>query len=808
MSDPDSTKSPPRRTPAKSSTLGLVLAFLGTVASYGQSDSPLPDPASLPQEAAAESPADSAHRTYLQFLRSEDRYPTAASCAQCHPDHYEEWSVSPHAYAMLSPVFNSMHTFITNRTSGTNGDFCIRCHTPIGMERREPMFGSTLLRSPASVEGVSCVVCHRLSRDFGNSSGRFSITQGDITEPVYGPLGNSNLMTAIANQDLGLVTNSKTMGKHVHSDAIKSPLISTSAACATCHDVNSPAGIRLESAFTEYKNSPASKEGTSCQDCHMSQTPGAVASPDRRYAEDGRDLNYAFEPVAKIRNSPKDPREGMPTAPRKRTNHMFIGPDYSIVHPGLFPHSLDAPDLTYGQRFRKSMTRHETLVANDLDSTASAQRDERLKEAAEDARRHALSDWIDFRWWEGWGTTAFERELSETERTRRLANVGFPWADPEDPTGSRLRRQAARLVLARQFNLLNKAHIERTRILRRALQFKVFEMTQNDSSGLRFSVDVHNVTNGHAVPTGFDAERVMFMEVKVTDANHRVLFVSGDRDPNGDLRDLHSSYVHAGADKSGEWIAESAWKEEEGLSLLQADRRWVLDRQLFSLQSHFVTTNLVGGEREQILPINLSVDPLPYIRPSTRAEIHSGRTGNARKQFRTIPPLGHRTAEYRVGPDQLTGATPYTIDLRLISQMVPVNLVKRISSVGFDYNLSPREVAQRIVHGHRVSSSDNPADRRGGATTIWHVSLPAETGSYRTDLTPSEATILSVPESSYPFPHTPESEMESARRALDTSEPGAGDLLIKELDLPFTEVWPGGTPDGLPFLPLPETSTP
>ena len=40
--------------------------------------------------------AESAHRTYLQVLRSEKRFPTAASCSQCHPDHYTEWSMSPH----------------------------------------------------------------------------------------------------------------------------------------------------------------------------------------------------------------------------------------------------------------------------------------------------------------------------------------------------------------------------------------------------------------------------------------------------------------------------------------------------------------------------------------------------------------------------------------------------------------------------------------------------------------------------------------------------------------------------------------
>ena len=93
--------------------------------------------------------AQEAHIRFLDLLESEKRFPTASACAECHPDHYREWSVSAHAYAQLSPVFNTMHAAILKRTAGTNGDFCIRCHTPVGMQREEKMFGSVLLRSPS-----------------------------------------------------------------------------------------------------------------------------------------------------------------------------------------------------------------------------------------------------------------------------------------------------------------------------------------------------------------------------------------------------------------------------------------------------------------------------------------------------------------------------------------------------------------------------------------------------------------------------------------------------------------------------------
>ena len=763
----------------------------------------------LSQGATAEK-AETAHRTYLQVLRAEKRFPTAASCSQCHPDHYAEWSVSPHAYAMMDPVFNSLHTFITERTSGTNGDFCIRCHSPVGMQREEKMFSSAMLRTPIMVEGVSCVVCHRVDRDFGNSSGRISMTHGTVTAPIYGPTGNENLKKAIDDKKFGLVTKDDEIGKQVHADALKFPVISTSAACAACHDVNVPNGFRIESTFTEWKNSPASKKGNTCQDCHMNETPGAVPAPEARFTSDGRDQNFGWGPAAQVRNSPRDRREGIATPKRKHTNHSMLGPDYSIVHPGIYPHSLEAREFTYGHRFRRAMSNSDAQqilaylqtpaekISNENQKPALG-KDVLLKKAADEAKRHALSDWLSFRWWDGWGTPEFEERTPESERLQSLTGVGFPWADPQDPAGSRLRRQGARLILSRQFNLLNQSFAERTRLLRRALQWKEFKITRDDDQrGLHFAVDVHNVTDGHSVPSGADSDRPMFMEVKVYDANDRLLFQSGDRDPNGDLRDLESSFVHGHAAKTGAWLEPSAWKLQAGRPLRKEDQNWVLDPYLFNLQSKFLTPNLVGGEREQALPVNVSLDPIPFIRPSARAESHTARAPTVRKHSRVLPPLGHRWASYEVHRDQLTGARPYRIEMRLISQSVPIHFVKAMSPVGFDYNLSPKEVATRIVQGQQVGP--DPKQRRGGATVIWQRTIPVLQGNHSLDLTPRPEAVMEVSVSDYPYPHISEKEL-AARGAALSSTPDAADFLLKKLGPLHPEYWPGGVPEGLPFLP-------
>ena len=114
-------------------------------------------PASAQTDASAEnkklSPKEIAAAKLHAELLISNRFPPATACAACHPKQYEEWSASPHSYAQLSPVFNAMHGTILKRTNGTQGDFCIRCHTPVGMNLGEPLFMSNMDRHPTSREG-------------------------------------------------------------------------------------------------------------------------------------------------------------------------------------------------------------------------------------------------------------------------------------------------------------------------------------------------------------------------------------------------------------------------------------------------------------------------------------------------------------------------------------------------------------------------------------------------------------------------------------------------------------------------------
>ncbi|MCG8651413.1 MAG: cytochrome c family protein, partial [Pirellulales bacterium] len=382
-----------------------------------RSSHPAPHP--TPVNLAA---ANSAHAACFEG----DPFPSAKKCQACHPGHYREWSVSPHAYAQLSPVFNAMSSKLIKLNNGTLGDFCIRCHTPVGMALDEPIVMSNMDRSPAAREGVTCVVCHRINQNWGRGAGRQALVAGGLESRIYGPTGNENLAKALADPSTygALKTNSdpNVRARSVHREAVPFFALTTPATCGSCHDVFAPNGFRLEDAFSEFKASPAAREKhQNCQDCHMGQSPGVASG-------------YAFEPVAKLGNRW--------TEPRKRTNHMMIGPDYSIIHPGLFPHNPAA-------------VREEGSPADDVHERGLA----------------TMRQWLLFDYRSGWGTPEFENRLPE--------NSQFP-----EPWQSQAMRFRARDLLNQQFELLAEADRQRHQVLSAGYKLGPIVLDSCDRNGL------------------------------------------------------------------------------------------------------------------------------------------------------------------------------------------------------------------------------------------------------------------------------------------------------------------------------------
>ena len=533
-------------------------------------------------------------------LFAESKFPSAATCGTCHPKQYKEWSVSSHSYAQLSPVYLSLSSEINELSSGSNGDFCLRCHSPIGANLGESPFMSNLDRHPTSREGITCVVCHRLNKDYNKRSGRLALVQGSLLDPVYGPMGNEEMARVLKDDAFRVVTEEGKPGRKIHKEVKKFASISQPIFCGTCHDVTLFNGFRLEEAFSEYRTSPAAAKGITCQDCHMGKEQGVATG-------------YEVGPAAMVGDKP--------TKDRKLTSHFFAGPDYSVIHPGIFPHNAEAQEMA------------------------------------------SMREWLKFDHKAGWGTDEFEDKVTE--------DMKFPvrWDSVDD-------RYDAREILNKQFEHLEYARGLRLEVLRNGYKLDEIVVQKSDADGIEFKVKVRNATDGHNVPTGFTGERLVWLHVVVTDRDGKMIFESGDLDPNGDVRDRESSYVHAGVVP--------------------------LDYQLFDLRSRFVVSNLRGGEREAIIPIPYPIITIPFVRPSIQSLILTGEPATERVHRRSLEPLGHRWAQYKIDGDLLTGKGPYTAKIEFKAGMAPANLVGAIQGRGFDYAMSAQEVAAGVAAGYEI----------------------------------------------------------------------------------------------------------
>ena len=189
----------------------------------------------------------------------------AAICADCHGGYadYEAdstWRGTMMANAARDPLFHAALT-IAKQDVRESGDFCIRCHSPLGwlFGRSEPALISNL--EPADLESVQCDFCHRL-------------TTGPTGTPYIG-----NGQYFVANDFIRRGPIRDSLAPH---DFQYSAYHEESRLCGICHDVSNPLnGFPIERTFTEWSTSAFPAEGQSCQSCHMpSQRGYACGAPD------------------------------------------------------------------------------------------------------------------------------------------------------------------------------------------------------------------------------------------------------------------------------------------------------------------------------------------------------------------------------------------------------------------------------------------------------------------------------------------------------------------------------------------------
>jgi hypothetical protein len=404
-------------------------------------------------------------------------YPTAAQCGQCHKQIYEEWSSSQHAYASISPMFHAFEQKFQELTQGTVGTFCVRCHQQVGTQLGENRETPLWARSQISHEGVTCITCHRVKEQYGKVNGERRVEPGKIFDPVFGSGEQSVIKDILANKETYSVKTSKDgRGTDIHNGMMTNPQLTKSEFCVSCHQVAVNLGIKLEIVWDQYRDSPARKDGVTCQDCHM----GKVA---------GKPEGYGTGPSAVVGGKEINPG-------RKHANHRFIGPGYSIAHPGIFPHNTKA-------------------------------------------KAFSIKDWLQFDWRAGWGSNDFEDKVA-----RGKVKVDFPkrWADALD-------REDARQILDENLAKLDERYELRRQVMENGSKIDgpYIEGEPKVGKTLAFSYNIKNLNTGHNLPSGsLGAQPQLWVNVALVDPDGKNVWESGYVDSNGDMADLHSLDVAAG----------------------------------------------------------------------------------------------------------------------------------------------------------------------------------------------------------------------------------------------------------------------
>jgi nitrate/TMAO reductase-like tetraheme cytochrome c subunit len=352
-------------------------------------------------------------------------------CRQCHQRQYDEWIGSMHAYGQVSPVFLAFNHAVRNM--GT-GPFCVRCHTPIGIYTGEDGTMPNEKRAPISLMGVQCDMCHTVEKEYGIVSAKFPLSPG---RTKFGPFGSGT------DGDLKAVRNP-------FHRSMKTDLFKKSEYCGSCHDVIADSGLRIEEAFTEWKESVYPGKGITCQDCHMRTLPG--------------------QPYQKKVTGPAAIIFGFDLPDRPLSDHSFTGPDNHLIN-------------------------------------------------------------------------------------------SFPYHDKPEETA----RIQQNYLEKKKYLLQNCANVE-----------IVAPHAVSAKSKFQVEVKVTNTRAGHGIPTGFTAERQVWIEIVVKDAKNRVLFESGDLDNNKDLRNHLNPRVK--------------------------DGNVALDKWLVNFQSQFIYVPRPGVEEEVLLP--------------------------------------------------------------------------------------------------------------------------------------------------------------------------------------------------------------
>jgi len=170
--------------------------------------------------------------THYKWIPSIDAKNDKA-CQNCHERLTAQWQKSAHGSSARNKTFKTIYNSIYKDDFKSSDGNCASCHQPIG-----------------ETKSISCDFCHKIYR----VNPKKNLT-GTLTIELRRPHGEKNIL-------FGSVKDAYT-----REDSY-SPLYESSKYCASCHSGHFW-GDEVYSEYSEWQDSSYSKQGISCQKCHM-----------------------------------------------------------------------------------------------------------------------------------------------------------------------------------------------------------------------------------------------------------------------------------------------------------------------------------------------------------------------------------------------------------------------------------------------------------------------------------------------------------------------------------------------------------
>ncbi len=190
--------------------------------------------------------------------------PEGQSCARCHAEIYKEWSAGAHSRAATGRHFRNLYegtdaagkpgvgwSLLDEHPTGAG--VCTSCHAPAVSDDDPAQFDLREVRG-AAAQGVHCDYCHKIA---GLGDGKLGLTHGRFNLVLKRPEKGQIFLGPLDDATRG--------------DDAYSPFYHDSRYCASCHE-GVVFGVHVYSTYSEWRDSPAFRQGKQCQDCHMKPT--------------------------------------------------------------------------------------------------------------------------------------------------------------------------------------------------------------------------------------------------------------------------------------------------------------------------------------------------------------------------------------------------------------------------------------------------------------------------------------------------------------------------------------------------------